>query len=275
MTKQKGSARARVRRTRTAAAQSARSRKTPSGIAGFDQMTVGGLPRERTTLLVGGPGSGKTIFGMQFLVHGARTLDEPGIFVAFEESPDRLIANFDGFGWDIPTLQRDRLFFIDARPTPDLVQSGSFDLAGLLAVLEAKAKAMGARRIVLDAIDVMLDLLPDEATRRRELYRVHEWLLASRLTGLITAKATATSGDPAERQPLGYMQFMVDCAVMLNHTVCLGVSQRNLRVQKYRGTGFNEDEAPFVIGSDGFDVAISRTLGRVDARVSVERISSG
>jgi circadian clock protein KaiC len=249
--------------------------KTASGIVGFDMITEGGLPRERTTLLVGGPGSGKTIFSLQFLVHGARELDEPGIFVAFEESPERLIANTDGFGWGLPELVPAKLFFIDARPTPDLVRAGTFDLTGLLAVLGAKAKAMGAKRIVLDAIDMMLDLLPDEATRRHELYRLHEWLLASGLTGLITAKAVGTASDPLERQPLGYMQFMVDCAVVLNHTVALGVSQRNLRVQKFRGAAFNEDEAPFIIGSDGFDVAISRTLDRRDASVSLERISSG
>jgi circadian clock protein KaiC len=257
------------------AARSGSGKKTPSGILGFDQLTFGGLPRERTTLLVGGPGSGKTIFGLQFLVHGARALNEPGIFVAFEESPARLVSNVEGFGWKIPELQRAQLFFVDARPTLDLVHAGTFDLAGLLAVLGAKAKAMGARRIVLDAIDMMLDLLPDEGTRRREIHRLHEWLLDSRLTGLITAKATGSAGEALNKQPLGYMQFMVDCAVMLNHTVALGVSQRNLRVQKYRGAAFNEDEAPFVIGRDGFDVAISRTLGRADPNVTLERVSSG
>jgi circadian clock protein KaiC len=249
--------------------------KSASGIVGFDQMTIGGLPRERTTLLVGGPGSGKTIFSLQFLVHGAREVGEPGIFVAFEESPERLVSNFEGFGWDIPALQHDKLFFVDARPSPDLVRSGSFDLSGMLAVLGAKAKAMGARRIVFDAIDIMLDLLPDEASRRGEIHRLHEWLLTSKLTGLITAKATGSPGESLDKQALGYMQFMVDCAVMLNHTVWLGVSQRNLRVQKYRGSAFNEDEAPFVIGRDGFDVAMSRTLDRGDANVSVERVSSG
>ena len=246
-----------------------------SGIVGFDMMTEGGLPRGRTTLLVGGPGSGKTIFSMQFLVHGAREENEPGIFVAFEESPERLISNFDAFGWDIPELQRSRLFFVDARPTPELVQAGTFDLTGLLAVLGAKAKAMGAKRIVLDAIDMMLGLLPDEASRRRELYRLHEWLLASGLTGLITAKETGSTGDSLDSQPLGFMQFMVDCSVVLNHAVSLGVSQRNLRVQKYRGAAFNEDEAPFVIDVDGFDVAINRTLGHRDANVTVERVSTG
>jgi circadian clock protein KaiC len=249
--------------------------KAPTGVVGFDQMTGGGLPRERTTLLVGGPGSGKTIFAMEFLVHGAREESEPGIFVAFEESPARLASNFEGFGWKLPELLPTKLFCLDARPTPDLVQSGTFDLSGMLAVLGAKAKAMGARRIVFDAIDIVLDLLPDEASKRREMYRLHEWLLASKLTGLITAKATSSAGESSDKQSLGFMQFMVDCAVILKHTVCLGVSQRNIRVQKYRGSAYNEDEAPFVIGSSGFDVALARTAGRADASVTVERVSSG
>jgi KaiC/GvpD/RAD55 family RecA-like ATPase len=124
--------------------------KAPTGITGFDEITGGGLPRGRTTLLAGGPGSGKTIFALQFLVHGARYCDEPGIFVAFEETPKRIAANFETFGWNLAALQKRKLFFLDARPTPDLIQSGTFDLSGMLAALGAKIKEMGARRIVFD-----------------------------------------------------------------------------------------------------------------------------
>ncbi len=134
---------------------------------------------------------------------------------------------------------------------------------------------MGAERIVFDALDIVLALLPDAATRRREVYRLHDWMLASGLTALITAKAGGTDGKSESPQPFGFMQFMVDCAVVLNHRVSLGVSQRNLRVLKYRGSGFDENESPFVIGSDGFDVAIARTSGRGDAEVTQERVSSG
>ncbi len=247
--------------------------KSPTGIVGFDEITAGGLPTGRTTLLLGGPGSGKTIFAIQFLVHGARNLGEPGIFVAFEEAPQRIIANVEGFKWRLDELQPD-LFFLDAQPSPDLIQSGSFDLGGMLASLAAVAAEMGARRIVFDALDILLALLPDAATQRREVYRLHEWLIAHELTGLITAKAGAdTSSDKG--QAFGFMQFMVDCAVVLNHRVDEGVSQRNLRVQKYRGSSFNEDESPFVIGEEGFDVAIARTLGRNDAASTLERVSSG
>ena len=250
--------------------------KALTGVTGFDEITSGGLPRGRTTLLVGGPGSGKTIFALQFLVQGAQTGQEPGIFVAFEESSERIIANASSFGWDLKALQPKRLLFLDAQPSPDLVQSGDFDLAGMLAVLEAQCKAMNIQRIVFDALDVVLALLPDAAARRREIYRLHDWLLSRELTGLITAK---DGGDEASsimnQQPFGFMQFMVDCAVLLNHSMVLGVSQRNLRVQKYRGTSFDENESPFLIGKSGVEVAVSRQLGRADASVSNERVSSG
>jgi len=249
--------------------------KALTGIAGFDDITAGGLPRGRTTLLLGGPGSGKTIFAAQFLVQGAQHSKEPGIFVAFEEAPARIVRNMSAFGWKLAQLQRKRLFFLDARPMPELIQSGSFDLSGMLAALALKARQMRARRIVFDALDIVLALLPDAASKRREVYRLHEWLLQHELTGLITAKNGGDEATSSGLQQFDFMQFMVDCAVILNHRVDQGVSQRNLRVQKYRGSSFSEDESPFVIGSNGFDVAIARTLGRKDAPISLERVTSG
>ncbi len=249
--------------------------KAATGIVGFDGISGGGLPQGRTTLIVGGPGSGKSIFAMQCLVHGARHCREPGIFVAFEESPKRIAVNFEGFGWGLDALQPRQLAFVDAQPAPDLVQSGTFDLGGMLAVLQAQASRMGARRIVFDALDIMLALLPDAGSRRREVYRLHDWLNACGFTALITAKADGETSYGIGQSPFGFMQFMVDCAVVLNHTMVLGVSQRNLRVQKYRGSAFDENESPFVIGAAGFDVAVTRKLGRVDSVVSTERIGSG
>ena len=249
--------------------------KAPTGIPGFDEITGGGLPRGRTTLLVGGPGSGKTILALQFLVHGAQDCKEPGIFVAFEETSKRIAANAESFGWKLAELRRHKLFFMDAQPTPDLVQSGNFDLSGMLAALGAQAKDMGARRIVFDALDIVLALLPDGAAKRREVYRLHAWLLAHGLTGLITAKAGGDEASSISQQPFGFMQFMVDCAVILTHSVVMGVSQRNLRVQKYRGSSFDENESPFLIGASGLDVASAPTLARVHAKVSTERVSSG
>jgi circadian clock protein KaiC len=251
------------------------SRKAPTGIAGFDEISGGGLPRGRTTLLVGGPGSGKTIFSLQFLVNGARYYREPGIFVAFEETSKRIVANAESFDWQLTELRRKKLLFVDAQPMPDLMQSGDFDLCGMLAGLGAQAGEMKARRIVFDALDIVLALLPDLAARRREIYRLHEWLLERELTCLVTLKAAADEPNSITQQPYGFMQFMVDCSVILNHSVVLGVSQRNLRVQKYRGSSFDENESPFVIGKAGFDVAVVRLLGRVDADVTNERVTSG
>jgi circadian clock protein KaiC len=253
----------------------ARQAKATTGIIGFDEITGGGLPRGRTTLLVGGPGSGKTIFAMEFLVHGAKVCGEPGVFVAFEETPKRIVTNFESFGWNLAPLLKTRLFILDAQPVPDLTRSGNFDLSGMLAALAAKTKQMGAKRIVFDALDIFLALLPDPAARRGEMYRLHQWLLAHELTALITAKAGGEEATKSGVQPFSFMQFMVDCSVVLNHRVDLGVSQRNLRVQKYRGSNFNEDESPFVIGASGFDVAIAPSMGRYDGRVSLERVSSG
>jgi len=249
--------------------------KSSTGIPGFDQITGGGLPRGRTTLLLGGPGSGKTIFALQFLAQGARECGQAGIFVAFEESPARIVANSAGFGWGLDVLTPGALHFVDAQPAPDLIQSGSFDLSGMLAGLGALADEIKAQRIVFDALDIVLALLPDGPSRRREIYRLHEWLLDRQLTGLITAKSGGDEERSLGDQPFGFMQFMVDCAVILNHRVTLGVSQRNLRVQKFRGSSFDENESPFIIGKDGFDVAVARTLGRTDAQVSNERVSSG
>jgi circadian clock protein KaiC len=250
-------------------------RKSPTGVTGFDEVTGGGLPTGRTTLLLGGPGSGKTILALQFLVHGAEVCKEPGIFVAFEETLERITQNFAGFGWNLATLSRKSMYFVDAKPKPDVVQAGTFDLSGMLAMLGAKARQMGARRIVFDALDILVTLLPDPATRRKEIFRLHEWLLEQRLTAIITAKAGNEDAQSIDGQPFGFMQYMVDCAVVLNHRVSHGVSQRNLRVQKFRGSGFNENEAPFVIGKTGFDVAVARAFGRSDATVTNERVSSG
>jgi circadian clock protein KaiC len=252
--------------------------KARTGIEGFDEITNGGLPRGQTTLVEGSPGSGKTIMALQFLINGARLYNEPGIFVAFEERSTRIMANAEKFGWDLVELQKKKLFFLDVQPKPDFVQSGGFDLNGMLAALAAKAKAIKARRIVFDAVDVLLALLNDPVSERREIYRLHEWLLDHALTAIITAKVGNQEGTTGNRPELGFMQFMVDCAVILNHEVVEGISQRNLRVVKYRGSTFSENESPFLIGSGGLEVAGARDLGqneKPEVPTSTERVSSG
>ena len=196
-----------------------RPNKAKTGIIGFDQITGGGLPRGRTTLVAGGAGSGKTLFALSFLAHGAGVCKEPGIFVAFEETSNRIVMNAEGFGWNIGELQPKKLFFLDAQPALDLVQSGTFDLSGMLAALDAKMNEIGARRIVFDAIDILLELLPDEAAKRLEVYKLHDWLISRGLTGLITAKSRGGYSTPFSEQPNGFMQFMADCSVILNHEV--------------------------------------------------------
>jgi circadian clock protein KaiC len=252
--------------------------KARTGIEGFDEITDGGLPRGRTTLIEGGPGSGKTIMALQSLVNGVRLENEPGIFVAFEESSERIMANAEKFGWDLAKLQKKKLFFLNAQPAADLFQLGNFDLSGMLAALEAKAREIKAARIVIDSIDVVLALLEDPIAERREVYRLHEWLLARGFTSLLTSKAGGHEGSEAGRPQLGFMQFMVDCSVTLNHEVIEGISQRNLRVVKYRGSAFSENESPFLIGLRGLEVAGSRELGRSqkpETPVITERISTG
>src|SRR5688572_24246256 len=249
--------------------------KALTGIAGFDDITGGGLPSGRTTLLVGGPGSGKTIFALQFLAGGATAHEEPGVFVASEENSTRILSNARGFGRKLDDLVPEKLFFLDAQPMAAMVQSGGFDLGGMLAALQVQVQQMGARRIVFDALDIVLSLLPNAAAKRREIYRLHDWLLSNGLTGLITAKADEGDGRSVSGRAFGVLQFMVDCAVILNHSVVEGVSQRNLRVQKYRGSSFEENEVPFLIGSSGLEVAVSRALSSVDPEVTNERITSG
>ena len=250
--------------------------KVRTYIDGFDLVTGGGLPTGRTTLLEGGAGSGKTIMALQTLVNGARYEEEAGIFVAFEETADRITANASQFGWDLDGLQERNLFFLNAQPAADLIVAGEFDLSGLLAVLQAKVNEIGAKRIVFDAIDVILALLTTQTSVTREVYRLHEWLLEHELTAIITSKRTEAGTQVLGGPNLEILQFMVDCAIILKHDFLQGVSQRSLRVMKYRGTSFQENDSPYVIGSEGIEVAgSSRTPGGGRAHVTEERISTG
>jgi circadian clock protein KaiC len=244
--------------------------KKPTGIEGFDEITEGGLPRGRTTLVMGGAGCGKTVFALQTLVNGAQHAREAGIIVAFEESAAQIISNAATFGWNLPALTKKKLFFLDARLSPDVVQAGEFDLAGMLNVLETKAREMHATRIVFDGIDVLLGLLNDPVAERREIYRIRDWLLRTNLTGMITQKAGNLETDAR----YSFLQFMVDCVVVLRHQVVDGSAFRNLRVVKFRGSGFSGDEFPISIGANGMQL-ITRGPSELRYVVTDERISSG
>jgi circadian clock protein KaiC len=244
--------------------------KTLTGIQGFDEITDGGLPQGRTTLVMGGPGCGKTVFALQTLVNAASRANQAGIFVAFEESTTRIVANAATFGWDLQALQTKKLFFLDARLTPDVVSAGAFDLAGMLGMLEHKVKELSASCIVFDGIDVLLALLDDPALERRELYRIRDWLSRLGLTGVITQKFSGNDLD----QRYGFLQFMVDCVVVLRHQVVDGSAFRNLRVMKYRGSGFAADEFPISLTHDGMQLS-NRGPTELRYEVTDERVSTG
>lgn len=237
-------------------------------------MTRGGLPRGRVTLLEGGPGAGKTIFALQSMVHAAGA-GEASIFVAFEESPSNIRANIAGFSWAQDLAWEKLVSFIDAQPSPDIVQTGEFDLGGLLAIIGAKAAALGAKRITLDALDVMLSLLPNAAARRRELHRLYHWVQEQGFTAIITAKSASRELSASEPEEFGFIQFLVDCSIALRHDLVGGISQRSLRVMKYRGSAFLENAAPMVIGPDGIEVSFTPPERQEILPVTNERVSSG
>jgi len=248
--------------------------KALTGIAGFDLITRGGLPRGKATLVTGGPGSGKTVFGLQTLANGVILNDEPGIFVAFEENSRQIVDNAASFGWNLPDLKE--LFFLDAMPASDTISIGEFDFSGMLTLLSAKVHAMDARRIVFDSLDVLLHLLPGPVERRREMNRLHSWLVTNGLTAVITAKLDWQRADamPLEEGGLQYMPFIVDCVIVLVHDFENTYSQRRLRIMKYRGSGFAENEAPFIIGPSAFEVASAGDPVPAE-HVSTERLSCG
>ncbi len=263
-----------ARAKRRAPARKKRARKShhslvkmPTGIEGFDEITSGGLPRGRTTLVLGGPGCGKSVFALQTLVRGAVDTQEASVFVAFEESAKQIVTNAAVFGWDLPSLERKKLFVLDARLSPDTVKTGEFDLIGLLRVLEAKVVELGATRIVFDGLDVLLTLLNDPTVEQREIYRIRDWLTRTGLTAIITQKV-----DGTDRYQ--FMHFMVDCVVLLKHSVMDGSAFRSLRVVKYRGSGFGADEFPILLTDEGMRL-ITRGPTELHYRVTNERVSSG
>ncbi len=244
--------------------------KLATGIQGFDEITHGGIPRGRSTLVMGGPGSGKTVFALQSLVHAAHRSKQAGIFVAFEESARQIIANASTYGWDLPALEKKKLFFLDARLSPHDVKAGEFDLAGMLAVLSAKADALHATRIVFDGIDVLLGLLDDPVAERREVYRIRDWLCERGVTAIITRKVSGFDDDVR----YGFLQFMMDCVVVLRHQVVDGSAFRNLRVMKYRGSDFAGDEFPISLTREGMELT-NRGPTELAYSVSDERITTG
>jgi circadian clock protein KaiC len=248
-----------------------RLRKSPTGIAGFDTISGGGLPEGRLSVILGGPGAGKTVFALTCLVHRLTALGEAGIFVSFEEDADRVRANMASFDRDIPSGD-EKLRFIGAKIPAATRQGGNFDLSGLLAGLGAVAEETGARTIVFDGIGVLLSALDDERLEKLELTRLEEWIRGSGMSALLTA--TSFGGNERDRRRSDRLQYLTDCAVELEKIYTSTTSARSLRILKYRGSGFAANPVPAVITRAGFEiVALSAT--RADYPTYTDRVSTG
>jgi len=245
------------KRKKDAGVKASELRKAATRITGLDEVLNGGLPEGRTTLVSGGPGSGKSVLGLEFLYRGAVDGD-PGIFVTFEERAKAVRQNALTLGFDLAHLEKaGTLFLMDGHVNPELVLSGDFNLKGLFGVIEGKVKAMGARRIVFDAVDVLLRLFDDPVRERNELYALHDWLTDRQMTALITVKTSKNNNISSRYE---FLDFMADCVIELDQRVLEQTTTRRIRVVKYRGSDFFRNEYPFVIAENGIKIIPLSTI---------------
>jgi circadian clock protein KaiC len=225
--------------------------KAKTHISGFDEILYGGLPEGRTTLIEGSPGTGKSIVGLEFLYSGALA-NESGVFVTFEERADAVRRNALTLGWDLETLEKaGKLTIIEASLDPGTVVSGDFNLKALLAIIEGQSKAIGAKRIVFDALDVLMRLFDNAARERNEMYSLHEWLIDHQMTAILTVKSSEGNNIYNRYE---FLEFMADCVIKLLQRPGEWVSTRELQVIKYRGSDFGRNAYPFVIQPGGISV---------------------
>jgi len=245
--------------------------KAPTGIKGLDEITRGGLPQGRTTLVTGGTGTGKTLLGVQFLVAGAREYGEPGVLVTFEESAEKVSANVASLGFDLDGLQQDGLLVVHAfRVDPsEVVETGEFDLEPLFLLLADTIERIGAKRVVLDTIELLFAAFQDQAIVRAELGRLFRWLEDRAVTAIVTGERGETG---LTRQ--GIEEYVSDCVIVLDHRIHDETSTRRLRVVKYRGSAHETNEYPFLISARGFAV-LPITSVALDYGAAEERISTG
>jgi circadian clock protein KaiC len=245
--------------------------KAPTGIQGLDEITAGGFPRGRPTLICGSAGAGKTLLAMEFLVRGATEYNEPGVFMAFEETAPELTQNVRSLGFDLDELTKEKKLVIDfvRIERSEIDETGDYDLEGLFIRLGAAIEAIGATRVVLDTIENLFAGLQNQGILRAELRRLFRWLKDKGVTAVITAER----GEGALTRH-GLEEYVSDCVILLDHRVTDQVSTRRLRIVKYRGTAHGTNEYPFLIDEDGFSVLPVTSLG-LQHRVSDERISSG
>jgi circadian clock protein KaiC len=246
-------------------------KKSPTGIQGFDEITGGGLPQGRPTLVCGGAGCGKTLFSMEFLVRGATEFNEPGVFMAFEENEKELSVNVNSLGFNLPDLVKKNKIFLDYVfiERSEIEETGEYDLEGLFVRLGYAIDKIGAKRVVLDTIESLFSGLPNENILRAELRRLFRWLKDKGVTAIITAERGA---EYFTRK--GLEEYVSDCVILLDHRITDQTSTRRLRIVKYRGSAHGTNEFPFLIDETGFSVLPITSLG-LNHLASSERISSG
>jgi circadian clock protein KaiC len=246
--------------------------KASTGIQGLDEITWGGLPRGRPTLISGGAGSGKTLFGLEFLVRGATQYNEPGVFTSFEESIEDLTKNAASLGFDLDRLVADKKLFLDHVhiERSQIEETGEYDLDGLFIRLADAVQRVGARRVVLDTIEVLFAELPNHGILRAEIRRLFDWLKQKGLTAVVTAERDRPDGLTRH----GLEEFVSDCVILLDHPIREEISTRRLRIVKYRGSTHGTNEYPFLIDEHGISVLPISSLG-LDHAAPAERISSG
>ena len=245
--------------------------RCPTGIQGLDEITGGGLPRGRPTLVCGSAGCGKTLLATEFLVRGATQFGEPGVFMSFEETEPELRANVASLGFDMMELVRTRKVVVDhvVIERGEIQETGEYDLEGLFVRLDHAITSIGAKRVVLDTIEVLFANLPSEAVLRSELRRLFRWLKDRGVTAVITAER---GREQLTRN--GLEEYVSDCVILLDHRVDDQIATRHLRVVKYRGALHGTNEFPFLIGDEGLSVLPITSLG-LNHKVSNERIATG
>jgi circadian clock protein KaiC len=245
--------------------------KTPTSIQGLDEITGGGLPKGRPTLVCGGAGCGKTLFAMEFIVRGATKYNEPGVFISFEETEQELTANVASLGFDLENLVRRRKIYLEHVhiDRAELEHKGEYDLEGLFIKIHSAIESIGAKRVVLDTIETLFSGLPNSFILRAELQRLLRWLKRKGITTIITAER----GDGSLTRQ-GLEEYVSDCVILLDHRVNDQSSIRRLRIVKYRGSTHGTNEYPFLIDEDGFSIMPITSLG-LNYYSSDERISTG
>ncbi|HVN20020.1 MAG TPA: circadian clock protein KaiC [Dongiaceae bacterium] len=245
--------------------------KAPTGVAGLDEITNGGLPRGRPTLVCGSAGCGKTLLSIEFLVRGATEYQEPGVFMAFEETAEELTQNVRSLGFDLNKLVRQKKLALDfvRVERSEIEETGEYDLEGLFIRLNAAIESVGAKRVVLDTIEALFAGLENEGILRAELRRLFRWLKDKGVTAIITAER----GDGTLTRR-GLEEYVSDCVILLDNRVIDEVSTRRIRIVKYRGTTHATNEYPFLIDEEGFSVLPVTSLG-LEHEASEGRVSSG